>query len=53
MAFGREIRHPGLDALGASAAALAEREGWLRAPPDSWLPEPDAVVFGSLPQPNA
>jgi DNA-binding transcriptional LysR family regulator len=52
LAFRRELRHPGLDALQASADELAEREDWLRPPPNSWLPEPDAAVFGPLPQPN-
>src|SRR3954453_805653 len=53
MVFRREVRHPGLDALRASADALAEHEYWLRAPPKSWLPQADAARFGSLPQPNA
>jgi hypothetical protein len=52
LAFRRELRHPGLDALQTSADELAEREDWLRPPPNSWLPEPDAAVFGPLPQPN-
>jgi hypothetical protein len=53
MAFRRDLRHPGLEALKASANELAEREGWLRRPPNSWLPEPDAAVFGSLLQHNS
>jgi DNA-binding transcriptional LysR family regulator len=52
MAFRRELRHPGLDALLASADEFADREDWLRPPPNSWLPQADAAVFGSLPQPN-
>jgi DNA-binding transcriptional LysR family regulator len=52
MAFRRDVRHPGLDALQASVDALAKREDWLHPPPNCWLPEPDAAVFGSLPQPN-
>jgi DNA-binding transcriptional LysR family regulator len=50
MAFRRELRHPGLDALLASVDEFAAREDWLRPPPDSWLPDGDAKVFGSLPQ---
>jgi DNA-binding transcriptional LysR family regulator len=49
MAFRRELRHPGLTALQASVDALAEREDWLRARPNSWLSGSDAAVFGSLP----
>jgi DNA-binding transcriptional LysR family regulator len=52
MAFRREVRHPGLAALQASADALAKGEDWLRAPPNCWLPEADAAVFGSLLQPD-
>jgi DNA-binding transcriptional LysR family regulator len=43
MVVRRELRHPGLAALQASADELAEREGWLTPPPNSWLPEPDAA----------
>jgi len=50
MAFRRDLRHPGLDALLASADELAEREDWLRPPSNSWIPEPDAAVFGSMPK---
>ena len=43
MVWRREAeRHRGLLALRESAAALAGREGWLRAPPGAWLPEPEA-----------
>lgn len=38
-------KHPGIDALRAAAAALAEEEGWLDRPADTWLPEPDALVM--------
>ena len=42
----RDLRHPGLDALQASAAELARRERWLELPPDHWIPDPDTVAFG-------
>jgi hypothetical protein len=45
MVFHRELRHPGLDALLASADELARRERWLELPPDPWLPAADAAVF--------
>lgn len=37
------LRHPGVDALRAAAAQLADQEGWLRVPPDSWLPDADLL----------
>ncbi|MFE2721281.1 LysR family transcriptional regulator [Kitasatospora sp. NPDC059327] len=40
-----ELRHPGLVALGAAAAELGAREGWLRRPADSWLAESDAALL--------
>jgi DNA-binding transcriptional LysR family regulator len=46
MAYRRDLHHPGLDALLTSADELAESEDWLRRPPNSWLPEPDAALFG-------
>jgi hypothetical protein len=46
MAFRRELRHPGLEALRASADELAVREGWREVPPDAWIPAPDAAAFG-------
>ena len=46
MVFRRDLRHPGLDALQASAAELARRERWLELPPDHWIPDPDTVAFG-------
>ncbi|MCC3770146.1 LysR family transcriptional regulator [Streptomyces sp. UNOC14_S4] len=39
------LRHPGLDALRAAAAALAAREGWLVRPPGSWLPGADEALM--------
>jgi DNA-binding transcriptional LysR family regulator len=45
MAYRRELRHPGLDALHASAARLARSERWLERPPDAWIPAPDAATF--------
>src|SRR5215204_1477738 len=45
MVFHRDLRHPGLDALQASADELARRERWLELPPGPWLPEPDTAVF--------
>ncbi|MET9652747.1 LysR family transcriptional regulator [Streptomyces sp. JL2001] len=38
----RGLRHPALDALRAAAAEIGAREGWLRRPADSWLPEDEA-----------
>jgi DNA-binding transcriptional LysR family regulator len=46
MVFHRRLRHPGLDALQASADELARRERWLELPPDHWIPEPDTAAFG-------
>src|SRR5215218_2216017 len=46
MVFHRGLRHPGLDALQASADDLARRERWLELPPGAWLPESDTAVFG-------
>jgi len=46
MVFHRGLRHPGLDALQASADELARRERWLELPPGPWLPESDTAVFG-------
>jgi DNA-binding transcriptional LysR family regulator len=46
MVFRRDLRHPGLNALQASADELGRRERWLELPPGSWLPEPDTAVFG-------
>ncbi|RST13879.1 LysR family transcriptional regulator [Streptomyces sp. WAC05374] len=37
------LKHPGLDALRAAAAEMAEREGWLVRPPGAWLPEGDLL----------
>jgi DNA-binding transcriptional LysR family regulator len=45
MVFHRGLRHPGLDALQASADDLARRERWLELPPGPWLPESDTAVF--------
>ncbi|MFE1270281.1 LysR family transcriptional regulator [Streptomyces sp. NPDC058758] len=47
----RGLRHPGLDALRAAAAELGGREGWLRRPPGSWLPddEPGVPLTGPAP----
>lgn len=45
MVYRRELDHPGLDALLASADELARTENWLHRPPNSWLPEPDAALF--------
>ncbi|MER7108154.1 LysR family transcriptional regulator [Streptomyces sp. NPDC000229] len=35
------LKHPGLEALRAAAAELAESEGWLKKPAGAWLPEGD------------
>ncbi len=45
MVFRRELRHPGVEALMASASELDAREGWLRPPADAWLPDEDAELF--------
>ncbi len=45
MVYRRELRHPGLDALHASADQLARSERWLERPPDAWIPAPDAAIF--------
>jgi DNA-binding transcriptional LysR family regulator len=45
MVFRRDLRHPGLDALQASADQLARRERWLELPPDPWLPASDTATF--------
>ncbi|MFJ6565833.1 LysR family transcriptional regulator [Streptomyces sp. NPDC091292] len=37
--------HPGITALREAAAALAEAEGWLQRPADSWIPAIDARVM--------
>ncbi|MEV7021155.1 LysR family transcriptional regulator [Kitasatospora sp. NPDC093558] len=39
------LRHPGLTALAGVAAELGAAEGWLRRPPGSWLPSPDAALL--------
>ncbi|MFI1013349.1 LysR family transcriptional regulator [Streptomyces sp. NPDC020965] len=41
----RGRRHPGVDALFASAAELGDAHGWLRRPPGCWLPSEDAVLM--------
>jgi hypothetical protein len=46
MVHHRQLRHTALDALRASADRLARSERWLDLPPQHWLPEPDAAVFG-------
>ena len=46
MAFRRDLRHPGLEALQASADELARRERWLELPPDHWVPDPDRAALG-------
>ncbi|MFF9339454.1 MULTISPECIES: LysR family transcriptional regulator [unclassified Streptomyces] len=47
----RGLRHPGLDALRTAAAEIGGREGWLRRPPGSWLPddEPGVPLTGPAP----
>ncbi|MFD7908766.1 LysR family transcriptional regulator [Kitasatospora sp. NPDC059722] len=39
------LRHAGLTALAGAASALGAAEGWLRRPPGSWLPSPDAALL--------
>ena len=46
MVHHRELRHAALDALHAAADQLARRERWLEPPPDHWIPDLDAAVFG-------
>ncbi|MFF2042403.1 LysR family transcriptional regulator [Kitasatospora sp. NPDC058170] len=40
-----QLRHPGLAALAEAAAGLGAREGWLRRPAGSWLPDADAALL--------
>ncbi|MFF2845448.1 LysR family transcriptional regulator [Streptomyces sp. NPDC058001] len=37
--------HPGIAALRETAAALAEAEGWLQRPADSWIPAIDSRIM--------
>lgn len=39
--------HPGIDALRAAAATLAEENDWLRKPPGAWIPSIDALIMMS------
>ncbi|MFE6896282.1 LysR family transcriptional regulator [Streptomyces sp. NPDC057717] len=39
--------HPGIDALRAAAATLAEGNDWLRKPPGAWIPAIDALIMMS------
>ncbi|MGR8010245.1 LysR family transcriptional regulator [Streptomyces hypolithicus] len=39
------LRHKGLDILNGVIDTLAERNGWLRVPADSWLPEADMSLM--------
>ncbi|MFD7704024.1 LysR family transcriptional regulator [Streptomyces caelestis] len=39
--------HPALDALRRAAAVIAAEEGWLRRPPEGWLPDRDIVVMAA------
>ncbi|HEV8652450.1 MAG TPA: LysR family transcriptional regulator [Actinomycetes bacterium] len=52
MVYRRELRHPGLDALHASADELARSERWLELPPGAWIPGPDAAAFGPGAKPS-
>jgi len=45
MVFHRNLRHPGLDALQASAEELGRRGRWLELPPSPWLPASDTAVY--------
>jgi DNA-binding transcriptional LysR family regulator len=45
MVHGRDLRHPGLDALHAGVDELARQERWLELPPDHWIPAPDAAAY--------
>jgi DNA-binding transcriptional LysR family regulator len=49
MAQGRDLRHPGLDALHAGVDELARQGRWLELPPHHWIPGPDAAAFGLAP----
>jgi DNA-binding transcriptional LysR family regulator len=46
MVFHRDLRHPGLDALQATAGELARQENWHELPPHTWICEPDAAALG-------
>jgi DNA-binding transcriptional LysR family regulator len=48
MVWRRGLRHPGLDALRATACELAETGGWLTAPAGAWLPPEDARMMGAV-----
>lgn len=39
--------HPGVTALREAAAELAAEEGWLRKPPNGWVPATDALIMMS------
>ncbi|MGW2561665.1 LysR family transcriptional regulator [Streptomyces sp. NPDC001514] len=41
----RGLKHPGLDAMRATAAELAAAQGWLKIPPGSWLPDADRSLM--------
>ncbi|MER7506010.1 LysR family transcriptional regulator [Nonomuraea pusilla] len=43
------LRHPGLAALHAAVREIGGARGWLRRPPDSWLPEPDEAFLPDRP----
>ncbi|UNZ19093.1 LysR family transcriptional regulator [Streptomyces sp. 891-h] len=44
MVWRRGLRHPGLAALREAARELGGVAGWLRRPPESWLPPPDEAL---------
>ncbi|MEV5608330.1 LysR family transcriptional regulator [Streptomyces sp. NPDC052225] len=41
-------KHPGIEALRAAAAVLAEENGWLKRPEGAWIPATDALIMMSL-----
>ncbi|MDG9720317.1 LysR family transcriptional regulator [Streptomyces sp. DH24] len=41
----RRLSHPALDALRRAAAQVSADEGWLRRPPEGWLPADDEDVM--------
>ncbi|MBO1337550.1 LysR family transcriptional regulator [Streptomyces sp. VRA16 Mangrove soil] len=38
-------KHPGIAAVRAAAAELAEQNGWLRRPENGWIPATDALIM--------
>ncbi|MHC0433926.1 LysR family transcriptional regulator [Streptomyces sp. O3] len=39
------FRHAGIDALCSAVSEIGEREGWLRRPSGTWVPDEDALIM--------